>query len=91
MDDLTLARVLHVLGVVVWIGGVSMVTTVVLPAVRRGALGEDRLKAFEAFERRFIWQAQAAVLVVGPAREKVAFDAMLQPSTLQYTVSRGRG
>ncbi len=33
----------------------------------------------------------SAVLVVGPAREKVAFDAMLQPSTLQYTVSRGRG
>ncbi|WP_374532981.1 CopD family protein [Phenylobacterium sp.] len=65
MDELTLARVLHVLGVVVWIGGVSMVTTVVLPAVRRGALGEDRLKAFEAFERRFIWQARVAVIVVG--------------------------
>lgn len=32
----------------------------------------------------------SAMLVVGPAREKVAFDAMLQPSTLQYAVTRGR-
>lgn len=32
-----------------------------------------------------------AVLLVGPAREPVSFDAMLQPSTLQYSVQRGRG
>ncbi|MBS0400580.1 MAG: hypothetical protein JSR95_18105, partial [Proteobacteria bacterium] len=45
MFELALARALHVLGVVIWIGGVSMATTVALPAIRRGALGEDRLKA----------------------------------------------
>jgi uncharacterized membrane protein len=33
IDDLALARALHVLGVVVWIGGVSMATTVALPTV----------------------------------------------------------
>ncbi|WP_354686757.1 type VI secretion system baseplate subunit TssE [Cupriavidus necator] len=33
----------------------------------------------------------SAVLLVGPAREPVSFDAMLQPSTLQYSVTRGRG
>lgn len=33
----------------------------------------------------------AAVLLVGPAREPVNFDATLQPSTLRYSVSRGRG
>ena len=27
MDDLSLARALHVLGVVIWIGGVSMAST----------------------------------------------------------------
>ena len=42
MDDLALARALHVLAVVIWIGGVSMATTVAIPAVRRGDLGEDR-------------------------------------------------
>ena len=64
-DGLAFARVLHVLGVIVWIGGVAMATTVALPAVRRGLLGADRLAAFQAFERRFVWQARAAVLLVG--------------------------
>lgn len=41
MDDVVTARALHVLGVVIWIGGVSMVTTVALPAIRRGDLGGD--------------------------------------------------
>jgi uncharacterized membrane protein len=65
MHDLALARALHVLGVVIWIGGVWMVTAVGLPAIRRGSLGEDRLAAFHAIERRFVWQARAAVIVVG--------------------------
>lgn len=65
MTELALARALHVLGVVVWIGGVCMVSTVVLPALRRGRLGSDRLSAFQAIERRFVWQARAAVLLVG--------------------------
>jgi uncharacterized membrane protein len=41
-----------VLAVVIWIGGVAMATTVMLPAIRRGNLGADRLKAFEAIKRR---------------------------------------
>src|SRR5262249_17393224 len=48
VDGIIVARALHVLGVVVWIGGVAMVTTVLLPAIRRGALGADRLTAFQA-------------------------------------------
>lgn len=31
----SLARAVHVVAVAVWIGGVSMVTTVLLPAVRQ--------------------------------------------------------
>jgi len=65
MDDIILARALHVLAVVIWIGGVAMATTVVLPAVRCGDLGEDRLQAFQAIEHRFVWQARTAVIVVG--------------------------
>ncbi len=65
MSDVIVARVLHVLAVVVWIGGVSMVTTVVLPAVRRQALGKTSLQAFQAIERRFVWQARTALIVVG--------------------------
>ncbi len=65
MDDLALARALHVLGIVVWIGGVAMATTVAIPAVRRGDLGGERLRAFHAIELRFVWQARGAVLLVG--------------------------
>ena len=65
MDDVILARALHVLAVVIWIGGVAMATSVVLPAVRRGDLGDDRLRAFGAIEHRFIWIARTAVLIVG--------------------------
>jgi len=65
MDGVVLARTLHILAVVIWIGGVSMATTVSIAAARRGDLGADRFQAFQAIERRFVWQARAAVIVVG--------------------------
>ena len=65
MTDVAIARALHVLAVVIWIGGVSMATTVALPAVRRGELGENRLQAFQADEQKYVWQARLAVIVVG--------------------------
>lgn len=65
MDDVIIARAIHVLAVVIWIGGVSMATTVVLPAIRRAQLGENRLQSFQAIERRFVWQARSAVVLVG--------------------------
>jgi len=65
MDVIVLARVLHALGIIVWIGGVAMTTAVILPAVRSQRLGRDRLEAFEAIERCFAWYAKAAVVIVG--------------------------
>ena len=65
MDTLAFARALHVIAVVVWIGGLSIVTTTLLPAIRRGELGTDWLAAFQAIERRFAWQARIAILLVG--------------------------
>jgi uncharacterized membrane protein len=65
MDDVIIARALHVLAVVIWIGGVSMATTVVLPAVRHAQLGKEQLRSFQAIEHRFIWQARSAVVLVG--------------------------
>ena len=65
MTELGLARVLHVLGVVLWIGGVAMVTTVILPAVKRLATAEERVSLFEKIEHRFAWQARVTTLVTG--------------------------
>ena len=64
MDDITIARAVHVLAVVHWIGGVALVTLVVLPAVR-AALPEKRLELFELIERRFSAQARISVPVAG--------------------------
>jgi uncharacterized membrane protein len=65
MDDVTIARVLHVIGVVVWIGGVGFVTTVLLPAVRRMKDPQERVSFFERIEGRFAWQARVTTLLVG--------------------------
>ncbi len=65
MGDLAIARALHVLAVVLWIGGVAMVTTVLLPAIRRLPLSENPVEVFERFERRFAFQARIMTLVAG--------------------------
>jgi uncharacterized membrane protein len=60
-----MARILHLLGVVVWIGGVMMVTTVILPAIKQMKTTEERLTSFEQLEGRFAIQARIAVLLTG--------------------------
>jgi len=63
--SLALARVIHVVGIVFWIGGVAFVTTIVIPALRRLPSGEERLRLFEAIEGRFSVQAKVVTLVTG--------------------------
>ncbi len=65
MDSLTLARAVHLLGLVHWIGGLAFVTLVVLPAARHAIAPADRLAFFERIERRFAFQARISVTLVG--------------------------
>lgn len=65
MDYFTLARVLHVLAVIFWIGGVAMVTTVIIPSVKRMKSKEERLETFERIEGRFALQAKVTTLITG--------------------------
>jgi len=65
MDGLIAARVMHVLGVVLWIGGVALVTTVLLPATRRMKAPEERIALFESIEHGFARQARYTTLVTG--------------------------
>lgn len=57
------ARAIHVLAIVVWIGGVWMVTTVLLPAIRQHP-PEQWVGDFEAIEHRFAPQARIAIVLV---------------------------
>jgi len=63
--DFGLARALHVIAIVLWIGGVGMVTTVLLPAIRRAHPPEDRFAAFHALESRFARQARWSTALAG--------------------------
>jgi len=65
MDDLTLARAIHVVSVVFWIGGVYMVTMVVLPLVHQQSTLEGKVKIFDGIEKRFGAQARMFVLLAG--------------------------
>jgi uncharacterized membrane protein len=65
MTDLTLALSVHVLAIVLWIGGVAMVTTILLPAIRRFGRVEDGIALFEKLERRFARQARVTTLAAG--------------------------
>jgi uncharacterized membrane protein len=72
-DDVTVARALHVFGVVLWIGGVGFVTTVLLPSVRRMKEPEEQVAFFEKIEGRFAWQARATTLLVGASGVYMAY------------------
>lgn len=65
MDDLTVARAVHVLSVIHWIGGMSFVTLVVLPMARRWAPSGQRLTLFEVVEQRFSAQVRFSVPFAG--------------------------
>jgi uncharacterized membrane protein len=65
LDGLTIARAVHVLAVVHWIGGVTMVTLVLLPGLMRDAPAAQRLGLFELVEGRFAQQARASTLLAG--------------------------
>jgi len=65
MDGLTLARALHVLAIVHWIGGVSMVTLVILPGLASSVPAAERLRLFEGIEGRFGQQARISTFVAG--------------------------
>jgi uncharacterized membrane protein len=53
MEIFTVARIIHVLAIVIWIGGVAMVTMVIIPAVKRMKSNETRMETFEKIEGRF--------------------------------------
>jgi uncharacterized membrane protein len=57
--------VIHVLAVVLWVGGVGMVTTVVIPIVRRSPSSANSVDMFETIQKRFAWLARFMILIAG--------------------------
>lgn len=65
MTDLTIARAIHVLSIVIWMGGVAFVTLVLIPTIKQKSFKEDQLKIFNAVENSFSGIAKVMVLVAG--------------------------
>lgn len=63
MEAITWARIIHILAVVVWIGGVAMVTMVIIPAVKKFKSGEDSITTFENIEGKFSGIAKIATVL----------------------------
>ncbi len=65
MEGFALARAVHIAAIVFWIGGVAMVTTVLIPSIMNMKTDEDKAATFERIESRFATQAKFAVLLAG--------------------------
>ena len=65
IDDIELARALHVLFVVHWIGGVAFVTLVALPLARSKGEAKAGWALFETIENRFAAQARWSIPSAG--------------------------
>ena len=65
MIGLEIGRILHILGVVFWIGGVAMVTTIILPAIKKFKSIEEGIEFFEKVEHKFQIQARVTTMVTG--------------------------
>ena len=65
IDDIEIARALHVLFVAHWIGGVSFVTLVALPFARANSEAKAGWALFEAIEGRFAAQVRWSIPLAG--------------------------
>ena len=65
MDDIELARALHVLFITHWIGGVAFVTLVALPLARANEDAGKGWSLFEAIEKRFSAQVRWSIPLAG--------------------------
>ena len=65
MTDIALALAVHVVAVVLWIGGVGVVATVLMPEIGRSRPPGERFAAFHALEKRFARQARITTMLAG--------------------------
>ena len=62
---LDLSAALHVIGVVIWIGGVAFVTMILLPMVHSMTDPMEKALLFQGVEHRFSRIVKAVIIVVG--------------------------
>jgi uncharacterized membrane protein len=81
---LTILLVIHVICVIIWIGGVAFVTTVIFPMVYRTAGSLEKALLFQGVEHRFAGMVKWLIAAVGVTgfwmlSAKYGFSILLQP------------
>lgn len=64
-DHFVFARIFHIIGIVLWIGGVAFVTLVLIPSLKRIDEKSKRMDLFESLEGAFSLQAKFTTLITG--------------------------
>lgn len=59
------ALIIHVIAVIIWIGGVAFVTMITFPMIQRGSSSLEQVMMFQGVEHRFSKIAKAMVILVG--------------------------
>ena len=65
MNALTIARGIHILSIVLWMGGVAFVTMILIPAIRSSSFRGNEYYIFNLIENRFAYVARALVILAG--------------------------
>lgn len=60
-----IARSIHILAVVLWIGGLAFITLVLLPALIKLSDSQQRIDMFEQLENKFAFIARLSTLAAG--------------------------
>jgi hypothetical protein len=89
MDDLVLARTVHVIGVVLWIGGVAFVILVLLPGLKRLLPPSERVAMFERLDRGFAWQS--GLQVESRGHDIVLSDTLMAASGVREILAGASG
>ncbi len=79
----TLLLIIHVAGVIIWIGGVTFVTTVIFPLMYRTEGSLEKALLFQGVEHRFVRMVKWLLAIVGLSGfsilySKYGFDILLQ-------------
>ncbi|UCE72325.1 MAG: hypothetical protein JSU99_03170 [Nitrospiraceae bacterium] len=73
------ALIIHVLSVVVWIGGVAFVTLVTFPMILREEKSLEQVMMFQGVEHRFAKIAKLMVILAGLSGLYLLFEKGLSP------------
>lgn len=65
MLDYVIALTIHVISIIIWIGGVAFVTMVTFPMIQRGTSSLEQVMMFQGTEHRFGKIAKTMVIFAG--------------------------